>query len=174
MTFTTTLVWTGATTPSRDPATFSRHLDVSFGATTLPMSAAPDYYGDRERANPEQLFVAALSSCHALTYLALAARAGVVIVSYADAAEGLLERVDGRMAMTRVTLRPHIVIARDADLQRAHDLVAKAHSGCFISNSVTAMVDIEPVIERTYDHVDSDQIEGYIHPPVVGADARGH
>jgi peroxiredoxin-like protein len=149
-------------------------MDVSFGAIGLPMSAAPEYHGDRDRANPEQLFVAALSSCHALTYLAVAARAGIEVVSYTDAAEGLLEAVDGRMRMTRVTLRPHVVIARDADLQRAHDLVARAHAGCVISNSVTAVVDIEPVIERTYDHVDSDQIEGYSHAPVVGAGARCH
>jgi hypothetical protein len=84
-----------------------------------------------------------------------------------------LEPVDGRFRMTRVTLRPHIMIAPDADLQRAHDLVAKAHAGCFISNSVSTVVDVEPVIERTYDHVDSDQIEGYGSPPVVGADVRG-
>jgi peroxiredoxin-like protein len=173
MTFTTTLVWTGATTPSRDLATFSRHLDVSFGMARLPMSAAPEYRGDPERANPEQLFVAAVSSCHALTYLAIAARAGVVVVSYTDAAEGVLEAVDGRMRMTRITLRPHIVVERDADLPRARELVAKAHAGCFISNSVTAMVDLEPVIERTSDHVDTDQIEGDTPALVGGADARG-
>jgi organic hydroperoxide reductase OsmC/OhrA len=157
MKFATRLVWTGATTPSRDPVSFSRHLDASFGAVSLPMSAAPEYHGDRERANPEQLFVASVSGCHALTYLFLAARAGVVVVSYTDAAEGELQAVDGKMRMTRVRLRPHIVIARDADAQRAHELLDQAHAGCFISNSVTAAIDIEPVIERTHDHGDTEE-----------------
>jgi len=69
------LEWTGAASgPTRDPATFSRDLNVSVHAFALPMSSAPDYRGDPSRANPEQLFVASLSACHALTYLFLAAK----------------------------------------------------------------------------------------------------
>ena len=181
MNFITRLVWTGsAAGPTHDAATFSRDLDVSFDPITLPMSAAPEYRGDAARANPEQLFVAAVSSCQALTYLFLAARGGVAVVSYTDDAEGELRLVDGKMRMTRVTLRPRIVIASDANAARARELVDKAHAGCFVANSVTATVDIQPVIsaedvhlrgereERTTSHGDSDQSKGYAGLSSVG------
>jgi organic hydroperoxide reductase OsmC/OhrA len=142
------VVWSGAERgPTRDAATFSRDLDVSFDAVTLAMSAAPGFRGDASRANPEQLFVAAVSSCQALTYLFLAARKGVAVVGYEDVAEGILESVDGALRMSRVTLRPRIVLEAGADVQLARDLVDRAHRGCFIANSVSTAVDIEPRIE---------------------------
>jgi organic hydroperoxide reductase OsmC/OhrA len=145
-TFVSRLVWSGALQSSREAATFSRDLNVSFGGVTLPMSAAPDFRGDPSRANPEQLFVASLSACQALTYLFLAARNGLVITSYCDDAEGVLAAVDGRMRMSRVTLRPHISIAEGSNEELARALVEKAHQGCFIANSVNAVVAIEPTI----------------------------
>jgi len=83
------LEWTGAATgPTRDPATFSRDLNVSVDAITLPMSSAPSYRGDPLRANPEQLFVAALSACQALTYLVLAAKNQIAVVDYTTMPKG--------------------------------------------------------------------------------------
>jgi organic hydroperoxide reductase OsmC/OhrA len=150
MTFLTRLVWSGsAQGPTRDPASFSRDLEMAFADFTLPMSAAPEYRGDAGRANPEQLFVGSISACQALTYLFLAARNGIPVVSYEDDAEGELQLVDGRMRMTRVTLRPRIVIDAAADGARARELIDKAHAGCFISNSVTTAVAIEPLISAT-------------------------
>ena len=68
MNFLTRLVWTGAADgPARDSRTFSRDLEVSVTEVSLPVSAAPAYHGDPARANPEQLFVAAISACQALT-----------------------------------------------------------------------------------------------------------
>jgi organic hydroperoxide reductase OsmC/OhrA len=145
-TFVSRLLWSGAIQSSRDAATFSRDLNVSFGGVTLPMSAAPDFRGDPSRANPEQLFVASLSACQALTYLFLAARNGLVITSYSDDAEGVLAVVDGRMRMSRATLRPRIVIGEGSDEALARALVEQAHQGCFIANSVSAVVEIEPTI----------------------------
>ena len=79
--FVARLEWTGAAKgPTRYPSTFSRDLNVSLDATTLPMSSAPGYRGDPSRANPEQLFVASLSACHALTYLFLAARDQISVI----------------------------------------------------------------------------------------------
>jgi len=99
------LEWTGAAKgPTRDPATFSRDLNVSIDAITLPMSSAPTYRGDPSRANPEQLFVASLSGCQALTYLLLAAKKGVAVVGYTDDALGRLEVVDGKIRMSQVTI----------------------------------------------------------------------
>ena len=140
------LKWTGAAKGStRDPATFSRDLSLSMNATTLPMSSAPGYGGDLSRANPEQLFVASISACHALTYLFLAAKNQISVVSYRDDAEGHLGPVDGRIQMSRVMLRPFITLEAGADEARARALVAKAHNHCFISNSVTTPVDVAPV-----------------------------
>jgi organic hydroperoxide reductase OsmC/OhrA len=72
-------------------------------------------------------------------------------VAYEDAADGELSMVDGRLRMTRVTLRPRITLAADGDGQLARALVERAHDGCFIANSVTSAVHIAPVVE--YDEV---------------------
>src|SRR5512145_2222663 len=113
--FTAHLNWTGAAKGATgDPASFSRDLTLSVASLTLPMSSAPGYRGDASRANPEQLFVAALSACQALTYLFLAAKNGVPVVGYADDAEGRLGIVDGKIRMSRVTLRPRITLEAGA------------------------------------------------------------
>jgi organic hydroperoxide reductase OsmC/OhrA len=108
-------------------------------------SSAPEYLGSADRVNPEEAFVAALSSCHMLTFLALAARKRLVVERYEDAAVGVLEKNgNGKLAVTRVTLRPKVIFARDAvpspqDLQQLHE---KAHEHCFIANSVRTEVTI--------------------------------
>ena len=145
--FSSHLEWVGAAEgATRDPATFSRDLNVSVNAITLPMSSAPSYRGDPLRANPEQLFVAALSACQALTYLVLAARNQIAVVGYTDDAEGRLEPVNGKIRMSQVTLRPHITLDVGANETRARELVDKAHHNCFIANSVSATVEIAPTL----------------------------
>jgi organic hydroperoxide reductase OsmC/OhrA len=154
--FTCHLQWSGAAAgPTLDANRFSRDLTVSFqGAAAaaappaLAMSAAPAYKGDASRVNPELLLVSSLSSCQALTYLFLAARSGVAVTAYADDAEGHLGIVDGRMRVSRVTLRPLITLAADADQAKAEALVEKAHEQCFISSSVTTRITIEPRFAR--------------------------
>ena len=115
------LEWTGADKgPTADPARFSRDLVVSVDGLTLPMSSAPGFRGDPSRANPEQLFVAALSACQALTYLFLAAKNGIRVAGYTDDAEGRLGIVDGRMRMARITLGGHASSSSLAQMRRAH------------------------------------------------------
>jgi organic hydroperoxide reductase OsmC/OhrA len=144
--FVSHLKWTGADAgPTRDPASFSRDLDMSFEAATLPMSSAPSYRGNSSRVNPEQLFVAALSACQALTYLFLAAKNGIAVVDYADDAEGYLGTSDRKLRMVRVVLRPRITLESGADEARALALVETAHRSCFIGNSVSTPVEIVPV-----------------------------
>ena len=140
------LEWTGHADGPEATATSRRDLAVSVDGVTLPMSSAPGYGGDPSRVNPEQLFVAALSSCQALTYLVLASRSGVRIVSYTDDAEGWLGSDGARMRMSKVTLRPRITIEPGADQARALDLVDKAHQRCFIGNSVSTPVQVEPTV----------------------------
>lgn len=114
----------------------------------IAASAAPAYRGEPDRVNPEEAFIAALSSCHMLTFLALAAKKKFTPDSYTDDAVGYLEKNSaGRMAVTRVVLRPRIVWAPGITVSR-EDLDAlhhHAHEGCFIANSVTTEIRVEPV-----------------------------
>jgi organic hydroperoxide reductase OsmC/OhrA len=115
------------------------HVWIANG-TEIPASATPAYLGNPNRVDPEAALVAALSSCHMLTFLALAANKGFVLESYEDAAVGHLEKnAAGKMAITRVELHPKIAFGgakqpTAADLEWLHD---KAHKECFIANSVT-------------------------------------
>jgi organic hydroperoxide reductase OsmC/OhrA len=101
---------------------------------------------DPAGVDPEEAFVASLSSCHMLFFLDFARRAGLVVDAYVDEAEGLMGKdADGRMAMTRVTLRPRVewsggeIPDEDAVVELHH----KAHEACFIANSVKTEVVVE-------------------------------
>jgi organic hydroperoxide reductase OsmC/OhrA len=111
----------------------------------VPASAAPAYLGSAERVDPEEAFVASISSCHMLTFLALAARKRLVVDRYDDDAVGVLEKdAGGRLAVTRVTLRPRIAFGGSPpsaeELERLHEL---AHESCFIANSVRTEITVE-------------------------------
>ncbi len=111
----------------------------------VPASATPSFLGNPQRVDPEAAFVAALSSCHMLTFLALASNKGFIVDSYEDHAVGHLEKnAAGKLAVTRVDLHPRIVFSgektpADADLEWLHD---KSHKECFIANSVTTEVQV--------------------------------
>jgi organic hydroperoxide reductase OsmC/OhrA len=116
------------------------------GGTRVEASAAPGYRGSPERVDPEEAFVAAVASCHMLTFLALAARKRLVVDRYRDQAVGFLEKnEEGRLAVTRVSLRPEISfggdkVPDDAELARLHQ---QAHEHCFIANSVRTEIRVE-------------------------------
>ncbi|MBA3823786.1 MAG: OsmC family protein, partial [Ktedonobacterales bacterium] len=127
--------------------TFSRATRVTFAnRPEVAMSAAPEFGGDAGRLNPEELFTASLAACQMLTYLHMAARSGVAVVSYVDASEGELAFHEGKLRMTRVTLRPAITIAAGSDPTLAEALVERAHAECFIASSVTTEVHTEATI----------------------------
>lgn len=127
---------------------YTRGHDVALhNGETLHLSAAAAFKGDDARANPEDLFVAALSSCHMLTFLALAARAGLAVESYDDAASAWLEKgADRQLSMTRAVLRPRVVFSPGVavDAERLAKLHHDAHEGCFIARSVKTEITIEP------------------------------
>ncbi len=126
---------------------YPRDHTWDFGdGVVVEASAAPDFLGSSERVDPEQAFVAALSSCHMLTFLAIAARRRLVVDSYSDSAVGYLEKdAQGKLSVTRVVLRPKISFAQqpsasEAELAKLHD---QAHEHCFIANSVRTAVSVE-------------------------------
>lgn len=114
------------------------------GRPIIEASGAPQYRGDPDRVNPEELFAASLASCQMLTYLALAPRAGVDVLAYEDRAQATLAIAEKKMRVTEVRLRPRITVAAGTDLAQARALVERAHDGCFIANSVACAVHIEP------------------------------
>lgn len=126
--------------------TYNRAHDWQFTAATVPASATKEYRGDESRVNPEEALVASLSSCHMLTFLAVAAKRKLALDSYRDEAVGVLEKnAEGKLAITRVTLRPKIVWSGGAtvsaeDLEKMHH---DAHVGCFIANSVKTQITVE-------------------------------
>lgn len=130
---------------------YSRVHEVRFdGGASVAGSPAPSVVrppmSSAEAVDPEEMFVASVSMCHMLFFLDFARRAGFIVDSYDDAAEGALGKDDrGRMAMTKVVLRPAIAWSGEkrptaADID---DLHHKAHEACFIANSLRTDVIVE-------------------------------
>ena len=115
------------------------------GGPTVPASAAAAYLGAPGRIDPEEALVASAAACHMLTFLAIAAKNKLVVASYRDQAVGHLEKDgEGRLAMTRIELRPAVefglgtTVSPEA-LRKLHD---SAHRNCFIANSIKATVTV--------------------------------
>lgn len=123
------------------------------GGVEVRASASPHIvprpWSAADAVDPEEAFVAALSSCHMLWFLNFSAKAGFSVDAYTDEAEGVLDKnADGRMAMTRVTLRPVVRFGgtrtpSDTEFDAMHK---NAHERCFIANSVSTEVRCEPSI----------------------------
>lgn len=120
------------------------HFD---GGVVVAGSAAPDYLGNPKHVDPEEAFVAAVASCHMLTFLAIAARKRLVVVSYEDDAIGHLEKnADGKLAITRVELRPAIRFggAKAPASNEVEQLHRQAHENCFVASSVRTEIEVVP------------------------------
>ena len=127
--------------------TYNRdHVWIFEGGVRVPASAAPAYRGNPAHVNPEEALVAALSSCHMLTFLAVAAKKQYVVDRYDDSAVGFLEKnANGKLAITRVVLRPRVTFGgpNTPTQEQIQSLHERAHSECFIANSVTTVVTVE-------------------------------
>jgi organic hydroperoxide reductase OsmC/OhrA len=122
------------------------------GGVEVRASASPHVVppplSDPAAVDPEEAFVASLSSCHMLWFLSLAAKEGLVVDRYADEAVGILApNAEGRLAMTRVTLRPAVSFAGPCvpDAAELRELHERAHHACFLATSVRTEVVCEPV-----------------------------
>lgn len=148
-TYTATIRWT-RTGGEFTKGQYSRAHEWAFdGGMAVPASASPHIvpapWSDPAGVDPEEAFVASLSSCHMLFFVDFARRAGFVVHDYVDEAQGVMEkRADGKIAMTRVTLRPRITWGGDAPDEAAiADLHHRAHEACFIANSVNTEVTVQ-------------------------------
>jgi organic hydroperoxide reductase OsmC/OhrA len=146
--YATTVTWTGnlgtGTSGYRD---YRREHDITTdGPPPIPGSSDPTFHGDRNRWNPEQLLLAALSQCHMLAYLHLCADKGIIVTDYVDHATGTMTTDNtGNGHFTEVTLRPHVTVADPTTTDTAAALHDDAHHTCFIANSVNFPVHHEPV-----------------------------
>jgi organic hydroperoxide reductase OsmC/OhrA len=127
----------------------SHEVETTPAGVTLALSSDPAFRGDPELLNPEQLLVMAASSCQLLSFLAVASRARIDVIEYRDDAEGEMPEDDPPMRITRITLRPQIVVSEDVSETRVRHLVEVAHRECFIANSLTTEVVVEPEVMRT-------------------------
>jgi len=116
---------------------------IELAGQRLAASSAAEFGGDPDRADPEEMFVASLSSCHMLWFLALARAEGVGVTSYEDAPEGTM---DGTR-FTHVVLRPRVAFDRELDEGQIEALHHRAHERCFIANSVGCLVEVAPAVE---------------------------
>ncbi|TQM51627.1 organic hydroperoxide reductase OsmC/OhrA [Arcticibacter tournemirensis] len=100
-------------------------------------SSMPQYRGDADLHNPEDLLLASVSSCHMLWYLHLCATAGVIVVDYEDNAEGIMvEEPDGSGRFTSIILKPVVTVAQPSMVEKALELHKDANRLCFIANSL--------------------------------------
>jgi organic hydroperoxide reductase OsmC/OhrA len=142
----TRLRWTGSTGLGWE------HYDREHTVTAPPAEqeirlTTGESQGDPTVLNPEQLLVMAASSCQMLSFLHLAAKARIDVVEYEDEATALMPLDEQPIHITEITLRPRIVIAGEASEERVRKLVHTAHEHCFIANSLTSEMTIEPRID---------------------------
>jgi len=146
--------WTRGEAPFTDNRYSRAHRWLFDGGLEVPASSSPHVVrvplSVEAAVDPEEALVAALSSCHMLWFLSLAAQGGFRVDDYRDAAAGVMGRnAAGRMAMVRVTLHPRVAFSGERVPTQAQILALhrRAHEECFIANSVTTEVHTEPVFD---------------------------
>ncbi|MEJ1089926.1 OsmC family protein [Microbacterium sp. Mu-80] len=144
-TYSTDLDWSGST--GQGYHHYDRTHTVGLGAAgSLTASADPAFRGQPELPNPEQLLLAAASSCQLLSFLAVAALAKVDIVGYADSAEAVMPADADPMRLTEITLRVDVV-ARGTDEWTVRELLEAAHEQCYIANTLATPVRVVADVE---------------------------
>ena len=148
--------WARGGAPFVDKRYSRAHLWTFDGGEVLRASSSPHSvpvpYSDPSAVDPEEAFVAALSSCHMLWFLSIAARSGFCVESYRDDAVGVMAKNSaGKLCLTTVTLRPHTVFtsAKVPSATIVRELHEEAHAECYLANSVTTSVITQPTFETT-------------------------
>jgi organic hydroperoxide reductase OsmC/OhrA len=143
------LQWTGNTGQgTTNYRSYERSHTISIeGKKDILGSSDSTFRGDRARHNPEELFLASISSCHMLWYLHLCAEAGVVVVDYFDNATGTMQETEkGGGHFTEVTLHPNVTVSEKGMIAVSNELHKKANECCFIANSCNFPIHHNPTI----------------------------
>jgi organic hydroperoxide reductase OsmC/OhrA len=145
-TYASSLRWSGSTAAGYEA--YDRHHEVECqpASTALQLSSDLTFRGDATLLNPEQLLLAAASSCQLLSFLAVAARARLDVVDYRDEAEAVMPDDPTPQRITTITLRPRISLRAGPSEERVRHLVEVAHRECFIANSLRSEVRVLPEI----------------------------
>jgi len=141
-----TLTWKRGDKPFEYQKYSRDHTWKFDGGHEMQASAAPAYLGNPNLVDPEEAFVASLSSCHMLTFLAIACKKKFVLDEYVDEAVGYMEKnAEGRLAITRVTLRQRLKFfgEKQPTPQEIEEMNHAAHEQCFIANSVKTEIKVE-------------------------------
>ena len=147
-TYETRVHWTGSTGLGWEH--YDRtHVATAPGIEQEVRVTTGESKGDPTILNPELLLLMAASSCQMLWFLHLAAKARIDVVEYDDAATALMPTDEQPVRITEITLRPRIVVAGDASEERVHKLAHTAHEHCFVANSLTAQMTLQPTVEVT-------------------------
>ncbi|MEZ0364782.1 OsmC family protein [Mycobacterium sp. pUA109] len=139
--------WTGSTGPGYQHYQREHAASAAPAQDSLTLSADQAFLGRADHLNPEQLVVMAAASCQLLTFLAVAARARVDVLSYDDDAVGVMPEDDHPVRLTRITLRPRIVVAPGPTVDQIRHLVQVAHRQCYIANSLRTQIEVRPQVE---------------------------
>ena len=142
------LAWTGTTGAGVTRYDREHRLVTPPARAELALSADPAFRGDPDLVNPEQLLLAAASSCQLLSFLAVAACAGIDVRRYEDDAEASMSEAEQPVRIGRIVLRPHIVVSGPAEVDEVRAAVQQAHETCYIANTLNAEMVLEPTIER--------------------------
>ena len=146
-TYETRLEWAGSTAVGYDAYDRAHTVTAGRAEPALQLSSDPSFLGDPRLLNPEQMLVAAASSCQLLSFLAAAARARIEVLEYRDEAEGTMDESEQPPWVQRIVLRPRIVVGPGTDEDRVRRLVELGHQHCFIANSLKSEITIEAEIE---------------------------
>lgn len=139
--------WTGNKGTGTDTYTsYTRDHNIQAGnKTVLHTSADPAFKGDKTKYNPEELFLASISSCHMLWYLHLCADHKIVVTKYIDQASGTMKKnKEGNIAFTNVLLNPKVTVSKSSMIEKANELHHEANKICFIANSCNFPVTHKP------------------------------
>jgi len=141
----TRLRWTGSTSLGWE------HYDRAHVAVAPPAEqevrlTTGEQHGDRSILNPEQLLLMAASSCQALWFLHLAAKARIDVVEYEDDATALMPEDEPPVRITEIALRPRIVVGSDVSEERVRKVAATAHEHCYVANSLNSAMTVEPEV----------------------------
>lgn len=133
-------------TPDFTYDTYDRTHSVEFeGGIKIEGSAAPEFKGDAQKANPEEMLAASAAACHMLTFLAIAAKSRITVNSYTDRAVATLGKNEsGRLVITKIDLHPEIEFeGTPPPAEKLRDLHEKSHRNCFIAGSLNCPVEVK-------------------------------